>query len=382
MTQPMAAPAAAPIVAVKPTSPNLKPTKTTARYLLSSSARIIGGFEDDDYAVVIAHSRGGWSLHTQLKETPHTRNFAVVTVEHEEWEPPKVVAPNYQWVAGIVADVGAVWFGKQVEYHGELQAHGAFMVPDLRFDLTEMPTLGPYGHQPRKDLGVELNWATLKPVLQTVFAAGDKADLLVLAARHYNRALGTFNRDPEAAYVHLVTALEILAGTVQPPDEELYGKELLAALGSIATLKDGNAILALIKPRLYQIKRRVVHLCKAYAAPRLFEGTEAVDNHGPLQVSTFEACVKAAYDVRSRHLHAGVHPGGHILPMEAARNEMPMGTPVHHDAEMKKALAKAPTFLGLERTTRIVLLKFIHRKLGAIHPLLEADVTFPPGPNP
>ena len=84
----------------------------------------------------------------------------------------------------------------------------------------------------------------------------------------------------------------------------------------------------------------------------------------------------SAYDLRSRYVHTGVPFGSWIsLAMSGDNNEIQVGAPiVKEDKELGKLIGHAPTFVGLERVTRYVLLRFAE-KHGAyvVRPTAQPD---------
>ena len=72
---------------------------------------------------------------------------------------------------------------------------------------------------------------------------------------------------------------------------------------------------------------------------------------------------EVGYDLRSRYVHTGEALGGWIGP-RFGNAERQVGQPVVPDRQMARILSRAPTFIGLERLTRLVLLRCAER-LGA-----------------
>ena len=67
----------------------------------------------------------------------------------------------------------------------------------------------------------------------------------------------------------------------------------------------------------------------------------------------------AAYDLRSRYVHTGQSFGDVVGPRGMDQDEVQSGKPMHPDKDFAKALAYAPTYIGLERILRYCLLRYL-----------------------
>lgn len=81
-----------------------------------------------------------------------------------------------------------------------------------------------------------------------------------------------------------------------------------------------------------------------------------------LKAQDIEQAMKAAYDLRSRYVHTGVHFGSWVR--SDPQLEQIAGSPLVDDEEFKKILMRAPNLTGLERVMRYSLLK-IAQNAGA-----------------
>jgi hypothetical protein len=74
----------------------------------------------------------------------------------------------------------------------------------------------------------------------------------------------------------------------------------------------------------------------------------------------FEKYIKNSYNLRSRYIHTGISFGNWIEPT-ARGDDIMFGIPVMEDKETAKIISESPTFLGLEKIVRYVLLGFLEK---------------------
>jgi hypothetical protein len=91
-----------------------------------------------------------------------------------------------------------------------------------------------------------------------------------------------------------------------------------------------------------------VDLCDA----NLFANSELPPDYR-LDAASFRERLAAAYDLRSKYVHTG-KPFSNWISQETNRYETQLGQPRTGDIEFDKLLARAPTYLGLERLTGLV----------------------------
>ncbi|TOB51267.1 hypothetical protein CGK04_12130, partial [Vibrio parahaemolyticus] len=93
---------------------------------------------------------------------------------------------------------------------------------------------------------------------------------------------------------------------------------------------------------------------------KFFERSESKHEYQKLTKTDIKQRLKAAYNLRSKYVHAGKTPSGWMSVDYLNDNEeIIFGAPVLQDKEMKKTLKRSPTFIGMERIIRYSLLKFI-----------------------
>jgi hypothetical protein len=349
-----------------------KHSSTIHRMLLSSPSRFTGEYVSRDIVINFAfpdlfcRSR---RPETGLGANPYSRNYYVLSLEFEEPPPPDGGAgpiPNYSYFGERFCAVLSILFGKRFDYVGLLISHGLFSVPDLsNHKPTIYFTAGPYNHSPRKDLEVPLllhEARRIAPLFTDRNINRHFLDILFAAGRFYARSLQMFDVEPEFAYLDLVTCGEILANYYKFAAEELYDPEINDLFEQIRTeMHNGNKVVKRFKGSMRQIKRAFTFTLTRLLTDYFYSNAETAHPCGHLCKEDIVSRVNAAYEVRSLYVHTGVNFGQSTRPHGAILNEVQLGTPVGlGNARFEKAVALAPTFLGLERMMRYCLLRFIH----------------------
>lgn len=347
---------------------DLKPSERIQRILISTTSRFIAEYEME--GLVITHAwpdLAGHGTAHRLHEGPMSRSaFMLSFVVDEVPRQPGTVIPTYAGVGEHVCSLLSLLFGKRFDSHGPVQTHGIFTLPNLaQFGTFCMPELAQNNHSPRSDIAVPLDLreiARIAPLLPVGAEDPAAATAIRAAARFYHQALQNAESEPEIAYLHLITASEVLANAHHPRNDDLLEEEIKAILESVRQhVPEGKAAADKLAARMRQIKRRVRLTIEDLIDECFFQVSQAAPAWARLRTEDFAARIAAAYDLRSLHLHTGVPFGGSISPRGRAHWEVQLGRPVGVDKKLEKALAKAPTYVGLERVIRYCLLRFAQR---------------------
>lgn len=146
----------------------LRPDKQTHKLLISSTSRLVGEYETEDF--FITHAWPGISkavdLTVALTENPYCRNYFVVVFKSEpspEIEGHIKRIPDYSIMGEIVCVFLSILFGKRFDDHGLIETNGLFNVPNLGgITPVSLNESGPNNHSPRKDLEIDLNLEMVK----------------------------------------------------------------------------------------------------------------------------------------------------------------------------------------------------------------------------
>lgn len=354
---------------------SLRPDETLQKALLSTTSRLVGEYETD--RVLLTHAwpdfydQSAWIRWT---EGPASRSAFVFAFRTEPVEKgPGKPLPEYSPIGDVVASYLSVLYGKRFDYHGLVEGSGFFRVPDLaHFGSLRNPSLPQNSHAPRADYPTPLNlieFARLEPLLRADSLAPYFVHAFQGSAKFYLQALQNFEREPEVAYLHLITAGEILSNFNEFDKQALLDEQTKALLGTIRDqLPNGTAVASQIIGKLLLIKKRFVQTITSLVDPGFFDRSESKEQFARLKSESFDKIVGAAYDLRSKYVHTGIPFGRWVsLRLAGSNTEVQIGQPVVSDKDFGKILADAPTLVGLERIVRYCLLRFAEANGGYIN---------------
>lgn len=340
----------------------LRPDETIQKALLSTTSRFTGEYETE--AVLLTHAwvdHRGMHPRARMTEGPASRSGFMLTFRTEPYEKlPGTIVRTYSHVGERVAALLSVFFGKRFDSHGVLEHSGMHTIPDISSFNTLCDSLLPHNtYATRVDFAIPLDLSELRRVESLLlYQCEDQkfSDAFAGAANFYHQALQNFERQPEVAYLHLITAGEIISNFGDFKLDELLDDEARTALARIEReMPDGVAISKKLSSRFRSIKKKFVLTLVGLMEEDFFQRTDMQEPYGRLKSESFKASIAAAYDLRSKHLHTGRSFGDWV---SVGRSEAMNGRPMVDDKEFGKILHKAPTLMGLERVVRYCLLRF------------------------
>lgn len=350
---------------------SLRPDPDVQKLMLSTTSNFRGEFDTPD--VLIAHSCIRTAALFRSMEGPASRSAFILSFRTKPIEPaPGVIIPDYSFTGDFVASCLSLLFGKRFDNHGMLESTGIFEVPDLTpFSSLCKPTLPHNSYAPRADYPVPLNLSEVARIFPLLSRAGldlEFATTLQAAAKYYWQALQSYERDPETAFLNLITAGEILSN-YKDFDQDFFDESIVNVFNKIREqMNDGERVIKTLKKRMLSIKKRFVTAIVSLVDDAFFERSECTD-FARLKKESFEKAIGAAYDLRSLYVHTGVSFGNRVSnTMGGMNNEVRVGLPIDDNKELKKALTHTPTLLGLERVIRYCLLRFAEKHGGYVAP--------------
>lgn len=359
--------------------PSLRPDASVQKILISTPSRLVGELDGGFY--LIAHAWPDFSsrnMHARMDEGPSSRSAYVFAFRTPEPDKKDVVIPNYSFIGPMICSYLAVIYGKRFDAHGLMEGSGYFNVPEQSYYSKICNHRLPFNsHSPRNDLKIDLNLVEAK-VLIPLIGDDHVEDVKFVrtfqsAAKFYLQALQNFEVDAEVAYLHLITAIEVLSSFYEFDERELIDEELIKALDRVRTeLEGGDKIANAVRAKIYSVRKRFLKTVVRLLTQKFYEGSEADRDFEKLKPNDIEMRILAAYDLRSRYVHTGAPFGSWID--SPARGEIQVGKPVVEDKDYGKILHRAPTFLGLERVVRYCLLRFLHTNGVLIRDELGDDV--------
>lgn len=274
--------------------------------------------------------------------------------------------PDYSQMGENFCIALSVLFGKRFDSHGLIQQHGRPYIPSVESNhKIYNKNLSFNSVNKRADYQIELNLENIKYIEDVLFEHdGDKADAqstFWYAGRFYIQAVRIAEESPEIAFLSLITAGEILASHFKYPIEELLDdstRQLLEDLKSLGT--DGEKLYRKVSSKLMGISEAFCKFIIDCLDRDFFTRTEAKHEYKKLSESDIKQRLKAAYNLRSKYVHAGKLPSSWMAVNYLHDNdEVIRGNPVIEDKDMQKSIKLSPTFIGMERIIRYSLIKFL-----------------------
>lgn len=340
----------------------LRPADTVQKLLISTTSHFVGGYEEDGVMLALAWPGSGRQTMMRWQEGPLSRSAFVFAFETPPLPRlPGTRIPDHSYLGGVICSCLAVLFGKRFDSHGSLENQGSFRVPELgSFAEPCNHVLPQNSHTPRADFPVPLDLAEasrIRRLITSVPLDPRFHETFQAAAKFYLRALQAVERDPEVAYLNLITVGEILSNWNSFDDSTLLDAEMTECLDLIRKSgPDGPRIANRIRGRLYTIKRKFVECLVGLCDDSFFGRSEVAPEH-KLEADSFRKVLGAAYDLRSKYVHTG-KPFDYWVSPDTSNWETQFAQPRTGDSDFDKLLAHVPTYLGLERLTRYALLRF------------------------
>ncbi|MYA59937.1 MAG: hypothetical protein F4X40_05185 [Chloroflexi bacterium] len=342
------------------------------RVMVSTTSRLVGEYEGSDVQLTLAFPDSE-SMNLRLTETPMSRSAVIVLFDMEtpETQPRILPLESAEHVGQRVCDVLSVFYGKRFDCHGLTEGAGIFWVPDLSlFSRASHPRLPFNSHSARTAWPVPLDLAQAARVEKWFAPPMDDVNTrrVETACAFYARALRNAEHDSEVAYLHLITAGEVLAGLNDYGSQELLDDQTLKDVAQVREhlgekmanrftgrmtsirMKFVKSLLTLLEEDFYADGQADETNDKAFLA----EGMKDLEG----KEYDMAKCLASAYDVRSRYVHSGTPFEFPVATTSRfGLSDRTLGRPSLADRDFAKTLEKSPTLCGLERVLRYCLLK-------------------------
>lgn len=344
----------------------LKPDETIQKILISTTSRMVSEYENK--GIVITHA---WpsvydsSFTFRMFETPLSRSGFIIAFETPPVEKrPGVVIPNYTPTGESICAYLSVLFGKRFDCHGLVEGTGFYQIPDLTaYTRICDPKLPFNSHEPRNCFPIPLEISQVSLIEKVLFADSEIDQELLrkleTICKFYMQALQNAEHNPEVAYLHLITAGEMLSSFFPYSEEEMFDEQTLEDLDTIRSkIEDGDKIAKRISSRFTTVKKAFVKSLCSLLDDSFYVMEKSEKNLVPFASENIEENIGAAYNLRSKYVHTGVS-FGRWVGTSRDHGDLQFGKPVVSDSEFAKILEKAPKFAGLERLMRYCILKFM-----------------------
>lgn len=343
-----------------------KPQKDITKLIISTPSHFLGQYEHEAFRLVLANENLG--VKSARKEERIYRQYIEITVATPEYKNDTIVIPDYSSIGENFCIALAVLFGKVFDSHGLVQQHGWAYLPNISANHTILnKNLCFNSSNVRADYSLDLNLENIKFIENVLFEHDEETanalSTFRYAGRFYIQALRIVEENPELAFLSLITAGEILASYFKYDANDLideHSKKLLDELKKLG--ESGEDLHSKVSKKLMGISEAFCKFLIDCLDDKFFENSEAKHSYQKLTMSDIKQRLKAAYNLRSKYVHAGQTPSGWMSVAYLNDNEeIHHGSPVLEDKEMKKAVKRSPTFIGMERIIRYSLLRFLEK---------------------
>lgn len=347
---------------------SLKPNKNVQKILISTTSRLIDEYKTETLLITHAFDR----TDKRRTEGPMSRHAFIIAFETEpDTETVPRIIPDYTSVGDRICALLSVLYGKRFDNHGMLENMGIFLLPDLsQFTQLCDKKLPQNTYRPRIDFEIPLELNQVAQISDLIMREGDDKKLLSIiesASKFYLQALQNVEVDPEVAYLHLITAGEIIANYPDYAIEDLLDERKKQILDQIRKhVPEGDKVAKEILKMVYQVKKRFVQTICSLVDDAFFDRTEAFEKEWGFKTGSFKRNISAAYDLRSNYVHTGISFGSWVHN-NYETNEVQIGNPILDDKELAKTIGRAPTYIGLERVIRYCLMNLIKIYTGQIN---------------
>lgn len=336
------------------------------RFVISSPARFSGGYKSDDIDISKMFDGNNVDLFN------NRQGFYVVSIRKSDIRGDNnlIIYPDYTYYSDVICMCISVLYGKAFYNHGFIEENGIFRKPDMGEPQIIDFFNDAYSSKVRKDLEIPLDFELFKKIEPIFRVNNDNLTAFINGARFYWRALRNLEKEPEMAFIDLVSCGEALASKSEYSMERLIEHD--EGLCQIMRLleeklhdeKDQKKVFGFMKKRFRQIKRKYVLTIMDSLNDYFYSNTECVTdgNVGKIMKKNIEENLKKTYDLRSKYIHEGEFLGNSLQQLTSWKNEVEIIATINQDKLLKDTL----TLHGLERVMRYCLLVYIQRKMGII----------------
>ena len=341
---------------------------TPGVHLISTPCSFLHSYESERLVISQISSNAGDSAYYG-HPGPFQHHFYALQVPVSQEEQPGV----FRWdlYPDDVVAILSLFFGKRILHHGPIWLPPFWSLPELQsVRPNSYHSLEFYSGEHSKTPRREPDWrevARLSGQIRGLEARSEISSRMTVAAKAYAESLTLLPFDRELAYFRLIQALESVIDPGEFTEEERYSHDasLMAHLEWLESLDDprGKKVASFLRSRLYQIKRSVILWVSRHIRDD-FYSTEP----GAITSVNLMKALSGAYDLRSRYVHTGEDFGVWIDPARGrceGLETVPRGfSEICPDKTLRKTLQKAPSYLGLERLVRYLLVSILEKHDG------------------
>lgn len=351
----------------------LKLNKDVQRFLISSTSKLTGYYEDDSLLISKAYQADNSSA--RESENHFSRSYYIISFHTPNMLDEKdIIIPDISSEFFLVAL--SVLYGKRFDEHGAIEKFGYHQVPVLPVEspINEYK-IGFNNHQKRANLAIDLDlkyFEKISPLFNPSIVDEKVKSIFLAAGSFYLHSIQRYETHPDSAYLDLITCGEILSNFYNYEEKELYDLDLLNIFQKISLLPDGEKDLKNLKKRFAQISKKFKLTLLDLLTEDFYMNNEVNDPHNynfKDTILTYEKRKKNitnAYNLRSKYVHTGRSFSKilNMLDWEHMPDNITLPQIVNPSKEQKEflnSIKNAPTYKGLERMLRFCLLKFLEK---------------------
>ena len=231
------------------------------KLLISTTSRLVGEYPGGKVNLSLAFPDRN-SVGLRVSESPMSRSAVMVLFEWELIKTPEREFPDLsaEAVGHCVCGVLSALYGKRFDCHGPIEGAGIFYVPDLTtYSQASRPGQPFNSHTARTSFPVKLELSEAESVEKWLFPSLDDAHTrqIQTACEFYSRALQNAEQDVEVAYLHLITAGEVLAELDEFSREQRLSQD---ALDDLAAIREnlGEACANRVEQSMRSVRKKFV----------------------------------------------------------------------------------------------------------------------------
>ena len=117
----------------------LKPDENTHKFLISSTSRFVGEYENETLLITHAWPSVGnmGQLYASQTENPYSRNYFIIVFKSELCDKgARIGFPDYEWFPEFICIYLSILFGKRFDNHGPLETNGFFYLANPNVIVT------------------------------------------------------------------------------------------------------------------------------------------------------------------------------------------------------------------------------------------------------
>lgn len=298
----------------------------------------------------------------------HSKNqfYYEVLIHLPEPDRTSIYQVNYDYIGKSTCMIMSLLYGKRVEYQSRVQLFGVRYIPSCPIKNENLNSLLTFNSSSKRaDYPIDLSLDKFE-IIKSVMINDpehnkDLLDVFWTSLKFYHLGLINTEKDPELAYLYLITSAEVIAGNEKFEKYDLLNKEIIKSIEYINNISvDAQNALKSILNCVSSISQSIYMSIMQYLNDDFFYTSENNLKPPSLTKEEMNKIIKSAYSIRSRYLHAGSGTYGLLSVNDLDSNDETFShIPSSIDAQIKRALKNAPTLIGMERIMRSVLIGFL-----------------------